>query len=116
MVCVPCIFIGLAIVIWFKYLEPYVKPIYERLCQYFPSLRIVGDQIGVWAGKIEKFGEKIGIRMPESCPMPKKNKNASKCPVDDSNKLYPDLKSTMTDDMDIHHRPVPSAPSPPDYE
>ena len=77
MVCIPCIFVGLAIVIWCKFLEPYVKPIYQRLCQYYPPLRSVGDQIGVWAGKIEKFGEKIGIRMPQSCPMPKKN-NAAK--------------------------------------
>lgn len=34
--------------------------------------------MGVWGGKIERFGEKIGIRLPESCPMPKKNKTASK--------------------------------------
>ncbi|CAF1523267.1 unnamed protein product [Adineta steineri] len=112
MVCVPCIFVGLAIVIWCKYLEPYVKPIYERLCQYYPPLRVVGNQMGVWAGKVEKFGEKFGIRMPESCPMPKKNKDAAKCPVAGNNKLYPDLKTaTTTDDMDVHQRPVPSAPS-----
>ncbi|CAF1407617.1 unnamed protein product [Rotaria sp. Silwood1] len=111
MVCVPCIFVGLAIVIWCKFLEPYIKPIYDRLCQYYPPLKIVGDQIGVWTEKIEKFGEKIGIRMPQSCPMPKKNNNASKSPSDNSNKLYPDLKSTTTDDMDVHHRSVPSAPS-----
>jgi len=113
MVCVPCIFVGLAIVIWCKYLEPYIKPIYERLCQYYPPLRIVGDQMGVWAGKVEKFGEKFGIRMPQSCPMPKKTNDASKCPVSGNNKLYPDLKTETTDDMNVHQRTVPSAPPPP---
>ncbi|CAF1239957.1 unnamed protein product [Rotaria magnacalcarata] len=109
MVCVPCIFVGLAIVIWCKFLEPYIRPIYERLCQYYPPFRIIGDQMGTWAGKIERFGEKFGIRMPESCPMPKKNKNLSKPPTDDSNKLNPDLKATTTaDDVDIHHRATSS--------
>ena len=65
--------VGSAIVIWCKFLEPYVKPIYDRLCQYYPPLRSVGDQTGVWAGKIEKFGKKIGIRMPQSCPMLEEN-------------------------------------------
>jgi hypothetical protein len=78
MVCVPCIFVAIAIVIWCKFLEPYIRPIYEKLCQYYPPLRSVGNQIGVWAGKVEKFGEKIGIRMPESCPMPKRKTDASK--------------------------------------
>ena len=59
MVCVPCIFVGLAIVIWCKFLEPYVRPIYEKLCQFYPPLRVVGNQMGVWAGKLEQFGEKI---------------------------------------------------------
>lgn len=75
MVCVPCIFVGLAIVIWCKFLEPYVRPIYERLCQYYPPLRCIGEQITLWGQRLETFGEKIGIRLPESCPMPKKNKN-----------------------------------------
>jgi hypothetical protein len=78
MVCVPCIFVGLAIVIWFKFLEPYIRPIYEKLCQYYPPLRGLGDLLAIWMGKLEKFAEKFGIRMPESCPMPKKKTDASK--------------------------------------
>jgi hypothetical protein len=39
---------------------------------------VVGNQMGVWAGKLEQFGEKIGIRMPQSCPMPKKKTDATK--------------------------------------
>jgi len=78
MVCVPCIFVGLAIVIWCKFLEPYIRPIYEKLCQYYPPLRIVGTQLQLWGTKLEQFGEKIGIRLPQSCPMPKRKTDASK--------------------------------------
>lgn len=101
MVCVPCIFVGLAIVIWCKYLEPYVKPVYNRLCQIYPPLKCLGDQIGIWATKLEKFGEKFGIKMPESCPMPKKK---STKPTEEKAKLYPDLVSEMTDGGELHHR------------
>ena len=100
MVCVPCIFVGLAIVIWCKYLEPYVRPLYERLCQIYPPFRIVGDQIGIWATKVEKFGEKIGIRMPESCPMPKKKSPSS----EKKNQLYPDLAAEASEGADLHRR------------
>jgi hypothetical protein len=116
MVCVPCIFVGLAIVIWCKFLEPYLRPVYERLCQLYPPLRAVGDQAGVWLGKVEKFGEKIGIRMPQSCPMPKKNNAAkvrgmpSESTIDPllssqsetTKKMYPDLNA----ETDLHQRPT----------
>ncbi|CAF1318285.1 unnamed protein product [Adineta ricciae] len=92
------------IVIWCKFLEPYIRPIYERLCQYYPPLRIVGTQLGVWGEKLEQFGAKFGIRMPESCPMPKKKTDPSKCPVAGNNKLYPDLSTATKEDMDVHHR------------
>ena len=78
MVCVPCIFVGLAIVIWCKYVEPYVKPIYERVCRSYPQFRVVGNQLALLLGFIERCAEKLGLRMPQSCPMPKKsNRNGT---------------------------------------
>ncbi|CAF1106458.1 unnamed protein product [Didymodactylos carnosus] len=120
MVCVPCIFIGIGIYVWYKFIEPYVRPLYNQLVIKFPFIKPYGDFLGEKIGqacqKLEQFGEKIGIRMPQSCPRPQANKQKTKTDLNDTgndnrgSKLYPPLDETSTSQL---HQRTPSAPPPP---
>ena len=74
MVCVPCIFLGLAMVVCCKFIDPYMKPLYQSLCRRCPTIKTIADRltnVGI------KLAEKLSIRMPDACPMGKQNKTAS---------------------------------------